>query len=139
MPGMHGGAGGDADRRKLAQDHGGARHGGDAVTSRPDVDGDALDAIGTGAHEIVGGPALPGELDAAGPAAQVLPRPVRVADQVREAPQPPGGKAQLRGAQQALARVPGVLLPALLAQHVQAWGGNVVWRGNGANWVGEQA
>ena len=83
VPGMRSGAGKGADRRQLAQERDSARHGGDAVASRPDVDGDALDAIGAGAHEIVGGPALPGELDVAGPAAQVLPRPVRVADQVR--------------------------------------------------------
>jgi len=106
VPGMRSGADDSADRRQLAQERDSARHGGDAIASRPDVDGDALDAIGAGAHEIVGGPALPGELDVAGPAAQVLPRPVRVADQVREAPQPLGGKAQLRVAQQAMARVP---------------------------------
>jgi len=75
--------------------------------------------VGAGAHEVVGGPALSGGGEVVGPAAQVLPRPIGVADHVGKAPQPLDGEAKLRGAEQVLARVPGVLLPLLLGQGIK--------------------
>ena len=138
MPGMRAGASSDTDRRQPGQDRGGALNGRDAVAAWPDVDGDALGAVGAGAHEVVGGPALPRGGEVVGPAAQVLPRPIGVADHVGKAPQPLDGEAKLRGAEQVLARVPGVLLPLLLSQEVEARHGRGVHRSGGIN-LGKQA
>ena len=136
---MRGVAGGNADRRQPSQDCGGALNSWDAVAAWPDVDGDALGAIGADAHEVVGGPALAGGGEVVGPAAQVLPRPIGVADHVGKAPQPLGGEAKLRGAQQVLACVPGVLLPLLLGQEVEARHGRGVLCSVIINGVGKQA
>jgi hypothetical protein len=139
VPGMRGVAGSDADRRQPSQDCGGALNGRDAVAVWPDVDGDALGAVGAGAHEVVGGPTLAGGGEVVCPAAQVLPRPIGVADHVGKAPQPLDGEAQLSGAQQVLACVPGVLLPLLLGQGVEARHGQGVHRSVIINGVGKQA
>ncbi len=135
---MRGDASGDADRRQLGQHRGGALDGWNTAAAWPDVDDDALRAIVAGTQEVVGGPALPRGGEVVGPAAQVAPRTLWVADHVGKAPQPLGGKAQL-GAQQILARPPGVLLPLLLGQEVEARGGRGVRRSIAINRVGKQA
>lgn len=92
---------GQADRCQPSHHVGGAWHGWVAVASRPDADGEAVDAISASSQNVSCWPARPASLQIKDAGPVLLPRPVRVPDHVREAPQPESDKAELHIAQQA--------------------------------------